>query len=137
MEIGPLRVWLKNEDRPGLAMSRSIGDQMAKTVGVISTPEIFTYELKHKYSVVVIGSDGLFEFLKNSEIADVIQQHDHGNKSYGEFENRISNNENTQFNKPADQVAKELVGLAAKRWKENENCCDDISCVIVYLKRDY
>lgn len=35
---GPFRVWLKNEDTPGLAMSRSLGDSLAKTVGVISEP---------------------------------------------------------------------------------------------------
>lgn len=35
--IGPARVWLKNENVPGLAMSRSIGDLVASTVGV--TPE--------------------------------------------------------------------------------------------------
>ena len=93
---------------------------MAKSVGVISTPDIYKFELKHKYSVIVIGSDGLFEFLSNSEIADVIQQHD-DSRSYKGFENGTSNRENTQFNKPADQVAKELVEMASKRWKENEN----------------
>ena len=30
--IGPFRVWLKNEDLPGLAMSRSFGDFVAKSV---------------------------------------------------------------------------------------------------------
>lgn len=37
-ECGPNRVWLKNEDIPGLAMSRSIGDIVASKVGVISEP---------------------------------------------------------------------------------------------------
>jgi len=32
---GPLRVWLPNVDRPGLAMSRSVGDHIAREVGVI------------------------------------------------------------------------------------------------------
>ena len=39
-KIGPLRVWLKEEDKPGLAMTRSIGDHIAKDIGVISTPEV-------------------------------------------------------------------------------------------------
>jgi hypothetical protein len=34
----PYRVWLKDEDYPGLAMSRSIGDLIASTVGVINIP---------------------------------------------------------------------------------------------------
>lgn len=33
--LGPYRVWKLNEDIPGLAMSRSFGDQCASSVGVI------------------------------------------------------------------------------------------------------
>ena len=36
--IGPLRVWLKTEDIPGLAMTRSFGDEVASRVGVTSEP---------------------------------------------------------------------------------------------------
>ena len=38
--IGPKRVWLKNEDIPGLAMTRSFGDGTAARVGVNAVPEI-------------------------------------------------------------------------------------------------
>ena len=41
-QIGPQRVWLKYENVPGLAMSRSFGDEVAHSVGVSSEPEIFT-----------------------------------------------------------------------------------------------
>lgn len=34
LPAGPKRVWLKNEPLPGLAMSRSIGDLVAASVGV-------------------------------------------------------------------------------------------------------
>jgi serine/threonine protein phosphatase PrpC len=36
--VGPKRVWLADAPYPGLAMSRSIGDGVAKSVGVISEP---------------------------------------------------------------------------------------------------
>ena len=36
--IGPARVWLKTENVPGLAMSRSIGDFVAASVGVSPEP---------------------------------------------------------------------------------------------------
>ena len=36
--IGPLRVWLKTEDIPGLAMTRSFGDEVASRVGVTAEP---------------------------------------------------------------------------------------------------
>lgn len=39
--LGPMRVWLKKENIPGLAMSRSIGDNVATSVGVTWEPELF------------------------------------------------------------------------------------------------
>ena len=36
--VGPLRVWLKNEDIPGLAMTRSMGDATGCMAGVIAEP---------------------------------------------------------------------------------------------------
>ena len=36
--IGPARVWMRTENVPGLAMSRSIGDSVAQSVGVIPDP---------------------------------------------------------------------------------------------------
>jgi hypothetical protein len=36
--IGPHRVWLKEDDVPGLAMSRSFGDRVAASVGVLAEP---------------------------------------------------------------------------------------------------
>lgn len=39
--IGPPRVWLADEDLPGLAMSRSFGDRLAASVGVVAVPGIY------------------------------------------------------------------------------------------------
>ena len=36
--IGPHRVWLKDENLPGLAMSRSLGDLVGASVGVTWEP---------------------------------------------------------------------------------------------------
>jgi serine/threonine protein phosphatase PrpC len=38
IKSGPYRVWLKHENFPGLAMSRSVGDFVAESVGVICDP---------------------------------------------------------------------------------------------------
>lgn len=43
--MGPMRVWLLNEDVPGLAMSRSLGDYVAQSVGVSPEPEIFENDI--------------------------------------------------------------------------------------------
>ena len=39
--VGPSRVWVKSGDYPGLAMSRSIGDLVAKSVGCTCAPVKF------------------------------------------------------------------------------------------------
>ena len=49
-EYGPFRVFEKDSDLvPGLAMTRSIGDEKAKKIGVTYEPEIFVY-LNYYYS---------------------------------------------------------------------------------------
>lgn len=40
LDMGPQRVFLKDYEYPGLAMSRSFGDTIASKVGVIPTPGI-------------------------------------------------------------------------------------------------
>ena len=64
-QIGPMRVWLKTEDIPGLAMSRSFGDAMAARVGVNAIPEIKEFQLTTEDKIMVLASDGVWEFLKN------------------------------------------------------------------------
>ena len=39
-QVGPYRVWLKDENVPGLAMSRSLGDGVAASAGCIPEPGI-------------------------------------------------------------------------------------------------
>jgi len=40
-KVGPLRVWLQNEDLPGLAISRSFGDFIPETIGVFCIGDFF------------------------------------------------------------------------------------------------
>ena len=64
-QIGPMRVWLKNEDIPGLAMSRSFGDSLAARVGVNAVPEIREFVLTPEDKVMILASDGVWDFLEN------------------------------------------------------------------------
>ena len=50
---------------PGLAMSRSLGDVLAHSVGVSSLPEVKSYQIGVQDKFIVIGSDGVYELLKN------------------------------------------------------------------------
>jgi serine/threonine protein phosphatase PrpC len=70
--IGPQRVWLKNEEVPGLAMSRSMGDKVAHSVGVSADPEVMEFTLGHNDKFVVIASDGVWEFLSNEDVAQIV-----------------------------------------------------------------
>ena len=69
MAYGPKRVWLKNKPVPGLAMTRSIGDMAAASVGVTAEPEIKVLSnLNANDKFLVIASDGIWDRLSNVEI---------------------------------------------------------------------
>lgn len=68
-EMGPFRVWLKDSEIPGLAMSRSFGDYVASQVGVICEPEIQILDIKERHKMVLQASDGIWEFLDNDEVS--------------------------------------------------------------------
>jgi serine/threonine protein phosphatase PrpC len=61
-------------------MSRSIGDLCAESVGVINVPgisefnqlELYEFEITRSDKFVVVASDGLWEFLSNKEIMDLV-----------------------------------------------------------------
>merc|ERR1711990_592773 len=65
---GPPRVWLGHMDVPGLAMSRSLGDTVAHSAGVISDPEFTEHVLTAADQYLVIASDGLWEFMTDQEV---------------------------------------------------------------------
>lgn len=46
-------------------MSRSLGDRIAHRVGVSCQPEIKEYTLKAEDKIIVLASDGVWEFLTN------------------------------------------------------------------------
>lgn len=46
-------------------MSRSLGDQVAASVGVSSIPEIFEYQLTVNDKFIILASDGVWEFIDN------------------------------------------------------------------------
>ena len=73
--VGPMRVWMAEKNSPGLAMSRSIGDNLIHSFGVSSEPDIFERHLSEEDEFLVIGSDGLFEFLSNQDVATIVGDH--------------------------------------------------------------
>ena len=112
--VGPQRVWTKDKNIPGLAMSRSFGDKIFESVGVISTPNILFFRHKLIDKFIVVASDGLWMYLSNQEVVKIV------GKYYKE--------------KNCDQAIEELYNTAKVRWTENDDFIDDISIIILFLE---
>ncbi|XP_058737460.1 probable protein phosphatase 2C 33 [Vicia villosa] len=66
------RVWLPNNDSPGLAMARAFGDFCLKDFGLISVPDVSHRRLTEKDEFVVMATDGIWDVLSNKEVVDII-----------------------------------------------------------------
>ncbi|CAL9134615.1 unnamed protein product [Musa textilis] len=67
-----LRIWLPNDDSPGLAMSRAFGDFCLKDFGLISVPEISCWRVTDRDEFVILASDGVWDVLSNKEVVDIV-----------------------------------------------------------------
>lgn len=67
----PLRVWLRKEDKPGLAMTRSMGDFMCKKIGVSQRPVIQKVFLSSSDQCILLASDGVWEFIDNQQALEL------------------------------------------------------------------
>lgn len=53
------RVWMPDEDCPGLAMARSFGDFCLKDYGLIAVPEVVFRKISNKDEFIVLATDGV------------------------------------------------------------------------------
>ena len=112
-KTGPYRVYIKDKEQPGLAMSRSFGDKKAKSCGVIPYPDIIEYNLNNDSKYMVLCSDGVWEFISNEEVMEI------GNKYYNQ-------NNMTEF-------CNELLKKSTEIWENEETYIDDITIVTVFF----
>ena len=112
--FGPERVWLKNKDEPGLAMTRSLGDKTAHNIGVSDEPEIkkFFYDGTEKF--IIIASDGLWEYISGEQCINIV-------KKYYEEE------------KDPKEAAMDLTKEAFKKWKRKGVVIDDITVIVIFF----
>jgi serine/threonine protein phosphatase PrpC len=111
--IGPNRVWLKTENIPGLAMSRSFGDKVAASIGVSSEPEIVHKQLEKEDKFIIVASDGIWEFISNTEAVEIVVPYWVKNDPEGAVDH--------------------LINLATEKWKKEDEVIDDITCLIAFL----
>lgn len=103
------RVW---HEGVGVAVSRSLGDHVLKKVGVSAEPVVTTRELDERDSLLILASDGLWEFVSSHEAVALAQTH----------------------RPDADAAGRALCKLAARRWRrESGDYRDDISIICVFL----
>ncbi len=110
----PYRVF-GNSGALGLAVSRSIGD-FALHPHVISTPDVTEHTLRKQDIFAVWASDGVFEYLSNAAVAQLI------------CDTGTLESSNGDLNSAAKRVCKH----AKQKWLENTGGSyqDDITCVI-------
>ena len=96
-------------------MSRSIGDGYAHKIGVIDVPEILEFNImKVRPKAIILASDGVFEFVKNEDIKDIIEKY--------------------FYNMDAQGCAKEIVEYSRKIWENSGYAIDDITCIVAFFE---
>ena len=116
--IGPLRVYMREKDMPGLAMTRSFGDYFGSIAGVIAEPEVTEYFLKEEDKFMILASDGLFEFMSSQEVVDIVKDYYDKNDIVG--------------------CCEYLYNESTRKWlKEEEDTIDDITMILVFFDNYY
>ena len=95
-------------------MTRSFGDRVAATVGVISEPEIKEWDYDKDDKFMLVASDGVWEFISNEECMNII----------GEFYEKDDMKGCCEF----------LYEESKKRWLMEEEVIDDITMILVFFE---
>uniref|UniRef100_A0A5B7CCN5 protein-serine/threonine phosphatase n=1 Tax=Davidia involucrata TaxID=16924 RepID=A0A5B7CCN5_DAVIN len=109
-EGDPPRLWVQNGMYPGTAFTRSLGDSIAETIGVVANPEIVVLELTPDHPFFVIASDGVFEFLSSQSVVDMV----------------------AKCKDPRDACAA-IVAESYRLWLQYETRTDDITVIVVHI----
>ncbi|MCQ2817117.1 MAG: protein phosphatase 2C domain-containing protein [archaeon] len=113
-DFGPKRIWLKDQDYPGLAMSRSFGDRVAASVGAISEPEIKYFDLVEEDKFIIVASDGIWEFISSQDCVNIIKDY--------------------YLKKDLVGCLKYLLNESSSRWITEEQVIDDITAVLIFFE---
>ena len=107
----PPRVWHPTEDYPGTAFTRSIGDALAEDLGVYAEPEMLTREIQPQDRILVVASDGVYEFLTNQSVIDIC----------------------AKFSDPLE-ACRAVVAEAYELWLQYELRTDDITIICIFIE---
>ena len=97
---GPMRVYKLNDQNPGLAVARSLGDCYGHDCGVSEEPQVSYRILEDTDEFIVMGSDGIWDVMNSIEIVGYV------------FERTNDRNNRVEREKIADEIVEEC----RKRW---------------------
>ena len=147
-EFGKLRVFEKDIEsiKPALAMTRSIGDDEAKKIGVIYEPELFVYDIGNEHRILVVGSDGLWSYMTNEEVIEIAGRcYDNGGKAEeassilietakNRWLQNTKKNEKTKREKNnSDDIYGGKKSEGELEHKKHKKSYDDITCLVIFL----
>ena len=113
IKSGPFRVWKKGENYPGIAMSRSIGDLISSDLGIISEPEIIEMNIDNNTKFIILASDGIWEFLSNENVKDIVMPFYQNNDPNG--------------------ACQSLIKESTKLWESEDIVVDDITIIVLFF----
>jgi len=106
----PPRVWSPHGEYPGTAFTRSLGDAIAEELGVVADPEMLTRKITSEDKIIVLASDGVFEFLTNQSVIDIC----------------------AKFNDPL-AACRAVVAESYELWLQYELRTDDITMICIFV----
>ncbi|CAI9260721.1 unnamed protein product [Lactuca saligna] len=108
------RVWLPHHDSPGLAMSRTFGDFVLKSHGIIAVPDVSYHRLTSKDQFLVLASDGVWDVLSNNTVVSIVWSAD-----------------------TEESAAKAVVVAATAAWKQKfpSSKRDDCTAICFFLQK--
>ncbi|TNV83009.1 hypothetical protein FGO68_gene13609 [Halteria grandinella] len=133
-KMARMRVWLQGKDYPGLAISRSIGDTMAHTVGVTAEPDISVTRLdvsRCQYAMIM-ASDGLWNIMNHHQMRLIVkhcfQYKQQRNASIGIHLCESAQNASLQICEQASTLWNEKIKLTESK------AIDDITTTVLIIK---
>ena len=144
MPVGPCRVWYQNRvgETLGLAMSRSLGDAVAHKCGVSAEPEIFEHTVDASDEFVIVATDGVFDVLDNQQVVQIAFNAmtaavPANTKTKGA--GALTSPNGTTGAAPASnwplEAANNICRFARSKWERLSPMVDDITCIVITLKR--
>ncbi|CAM9572007.1 unnamed protein product [Discosporangium mesarthrocarpum] len=119
--MGPSRVWYRcRGETMGLAMSRSLGDDVAHQAGVSSEPEVMEHTLDSSDQFLILATDGVWDVIDVGQAVQIVQGCTSRNGGRPTWD--------------PQEAASVLAHTARKRWESMSAVVDDITAVVIKLK---